>query len=240
MTRDVSPDLQTIRLFFTQPHTCSYLPEREATTAFVDPALAVDNRLYSQLTHMGFRRSGKYYYAPRCRRCQACISTRIPVARFKPNRQQRKCVRHNRDIEVRQRRSVDFEEHYRLYERYIRERHQDGDMYPPTFAQYLDFLGQGVEQTRHVEFRRNGQLLGCTVMDVLDDGLSAIYTYFDPDQHKRSLGTFAILALVDIAAHSGRPYVYLGFWVDGCSKMDYKTNFRPLEQLTGQNWVDLV
>lgn len=236
MTRDVTPDLKSVRLFFTQPHDCSYLPDREATTAFVDPTLYVDKGLYSQLTHLGFRRSGRYFYAPRCRGCQACVSARIPVALFQPNRTQRRCLRRNTDISVTPIHAIDVEEHYPLYERYIHARHSDGDMYPPSRSQFLDFLGEGMEQTRYVEFRNGKQLLGCSVVDLLDDGISAIYTYFEPGLGRRSLGIFAILSLIDLADRLGLAYVYLGFWVSGCDKMEYKTAFRPLELLVDDVW----
>lgn len=237
MTRDFTPDLKKIRLFFTQPHSCSYLPDRYATTAFVDPASHIGPELYSQLNRMGFRRSGRYYYQPRCHSCTACIPARIPVAHFVPNRQQRRCLRDNADIEVKLCTEVDSAEHYPLYQRYISERHEDGDMFPPSHEQYMDFLGNGISTTRFLEFRSEGELIGCSVMDLLDDGLSAIYTYFDPVHSRRSLGTLAVLTQVAEAREADLPFVYLGFWIQNCAKMSYKTRFQPLELLINGRWV---
>ncbi|HEY8384662.1 MAG TPA: arginyltransferase [Porticoccaceae bacterium] len=237
MTRDFTPDLQKIRLFFTQPHGCSYLPDRYATTAFVDPASHISPELYSQLNRLGFRRSGRYYYQPRCHACTACIPARIPTEDFAPNRQQRRCVRANGDIQIELRSEVDSTEHYPLYHQYITERHEDGDMFPPTREQYLDFLGNGISTTRFLEFRSGDKLIGCSVMDLLDDGFSAIYTYFDPAESRRSLGTLAVLTLVEKARAGGLPYVYLGFWIQNCAKMAYKNRFQPLELLISGRWV---
>ena len=142
MTRDISPDIQTVRLCLTEPHECSYLPERMSTTAFVDPALFIDVALYSRMTTLGFRRSGPYLYAPMCSACKACVPTRLPVAEFKMNRSQKRCWRDNADIAVEQCDAIDLAEHYDLYARYIESRHSDGDMYPPSVRQFEDFLGK--------------------------------------------------------------------------------------------------
>ncbi|MFA5493807.1 MAG: arginyltransferase [Porticoccaceae bacterium] len=237
MTHDFNPDLKRIRLFFTQPHGCSYLPGREATTAFVDPATRIDPEIYSQLTRLGFRRSGRYYYQPRCQSCNACVSARIPVAEFHPSRQQRRCLQRNSDLDIEVKAQVDTGEHYRLYDRYIKQRHKDGDMFPPSREQYLDFLGNGIDITRFIEFRLAGKLVGCTVLDQLEDGFSAIYTYYAPDSGQRSIGTLAVLTLVSQALELQLPYVYLGFWIKNCDKMAYKSRFRPLELLVGDRWL---
>lgn len=239
MSRDISPDLQQIRLYLTQPHDCSYLPNKAATTAFVDPMIKVTPELYSQLTHLGFRRSGKYFYSPRCQSCQACISSRIPVDAFRPDRQQKRTHRRNRDLEVRVVETIDSSEHYPLYDRYISNRHARGDMYPPSYGQFMDFLGDPYDSTRYLEFRLDGELLACTVADRLDDGLSAIYTYYAPEHDRRSLGTFAVLSLIDAARQWRLPYIYLGFWIDGCRKMTYKARYQPMEILVAGQWRPL-
>lgn len=237
MTRDISPDLRYLRLFFTRPHKCSYLPEREAVTSFVDPAIPINSTLYSQLSRLGFRRSGKFFYAPSCGSCQACVACRIVAAEFRPGRAFRRCLKKNSDLEYRIVSRVDFEEHYSVFEQYINQRHNDGDMYPPSRDQYLDFLGEGSEVTSYLEFRREGELVACSVVDVLDDGLSAIYTYYRPEEEHRSPGTLAILALVELARQRALPYVYLGYWIEDCRKMSYKNRFQPLELYQGNRWV---
>ncbi|UTW45804.1 arginyltransferase [bacterium SCSIO 12696] len=238
MSRDISPDVSTIRLFLTEPHPCSYLKNRSATTAFVDPSLPLNAPIYDRLTDSGFRRSGKYLYIPHCQSCSACQPSRIPVAAFKPSRQQRRCLRKNADLQVSLKASVDNNEHFVLYSRYICERHADGDMYPPTRSQYDDFIGSPFEFTRYLEFRKNGQLLACSVVDVLDRGISAIYTYFDPAEDGRSLGTMAILSALDQARQLNLSYVYLGYWIESCAKMRYKTRFKPIDILIDGNWQE--
>jgi len=237
MTRDISPDLHYVRLYFTRPHKCSYLPEREAITSFVDPCIAVDSTLYSHLSRLGFRRSGKFFYAPSCGSCQACIASRLVVADFHLTRSFRRCLKKNMDLQRSMVATVDIKEHYPLFERYINARHQDGDMYPPNPEQYLDFLGQGSDYTRYLEFRRGDELIGCSVVDILDDGLSAIYTYFCPEAEDRSPGTLAVLALLGLAEEMNLPYVYLGYWIEGCRKMEYKNRFQPQELFIGNRWV---
>ncbi len=237
MTRDVSPDLEKLRLYLTEPHPCSYLPDRQATTAFVDPRVNVDADLYNRLSDLGFRRSGRYIYTPRCASCKACIPIRIDAENFRPSREQRKCLRRNRDVAVELTDRVDIEEHYPLYERYIRARHSEGDMYPPSRAQYQDFIGRPWHSTSFMEFRDRGRLLGCAVTDWLRNGLSAIYTYFDPDEGRRSLGTFAILKQLETVLVRGKRYVYLGFWIRDSAKMNYKIRFRPAELFVDDVWL---
>lgn len=237
MTRDVSPDLEKLRLYLTEPHPCSYLPDRQATTAFVDPRVNMDAELYNRLSDLGFRRSGRYVYTPRCASCKACIPIRIDAEDFQPSRVQRKCLSRNRDVAIELVDRVDIEEHYPLYERYIGARHSEGDMYPPSRAQYQDFIGRPWHSTSFMEFRERGRLLGCAVTDWLRNGLSAIYTYFDPDEGRRSLGTFAILKQLETVLVRGKRYVYLGFWIRDSAKMNYKIRFRPAELFVDDVWL---
>ena len=236
MTRDVTPDLQSIRLFLTEPHECSYLDDQLASTSFVDPELAIDTALYTRLSEMGFRRSGQYIYAPRCENCQACIPVRIPVAHFHLNRQQKRCARRNGDLEIRIQHRVNHDEHYPLYEEYISQRHNDGDMYPPSRRQYDDFIGNLLENSRVMEFRQEKELVAGAVIDLLDNALSAIYTYFLPSASRRSLGTFSILSQIALARDLDLDYVYLGYWIKQSRKMAYKSTFRPLEILLKGQW----
>ena len=237
MTRDISPDLEKIRLYLTEPHPCSYPPDRQATTAFVDPRVEVDAELYNRLSDMGFRRSGRYVYTPRCASCKACIPIRIDAAAFTPNRVQRKCLNRNRDLTVALVDNVDLDEHYPLYERYISLRHSEGDMYPPSRAQYQDFIGRPWHSTSFLELRHRGRLLGCAVTDWLRNGLSAIYTHFDPAEERRSLGTFAILKQIETVLAQGKRYVYLGFWIRDSAKMNYKIRYRPAELFVNDAWL---
>ncbi|MDQ2075443.1 arginyltransferase [Marinimicrobium sp. ABcell2] len=232
-------DLSNLKLFATQPHPCSYLDDREATTLFIDPDAPVDKGLYSQLTELGFRRSGRHLYRPHCANCQACVSCRIPVHDFKPNRNQRRCWRRNQDLTLTFVDNIRTDEHYTLYADYIATRHQDGDMYPPSRSQYDAFLSSEWGLTRYLEFRQQGRLLGVAVCDQLEDGLSAVYTFFDSREERRSLGVYGILAQVDRAREQGLKYVYLGYWIKQCQKMEYKTQYRPLEMLLNRRWMRL-
>lgn len=229
----------SIKLFATQPHGCSYLPEQEAKTIFIDPELEVDQNIYTQLSDSGFRRSGASLYRPHCGDCQACISVRVPVAEFKPTRNQKRCLKRNSDVEVTAVTNIDSDEHYQVYEQYINNRHSDGDMYPATREQYQGFLTSEWGCTRYLEMRVEGKLIGVAVSDQLDNALSAIYTFFDYREDKRSLGRFAVLHQIERAKQLGIDFLYLGYWIKQCEKMSYKTQYRPIELLIEQQWLRL-
>ncbi|WP_148863044.1 arginyltransferase [Marinobacter fonticola] len=232
--------LKTLVFFATPPHDCSYLPDREATTMFVDPRAHVDKRLYSQLTALGFRRSGSHYYRPHCETCNACIPVRLNAEKFIPNRSQRRVWKRNDDLSFRVSPARFQENYYQLYARYIEERHFDGDMYPPSREQFTSFLVEGANQSEFLEMWHDERLIGLAVVDALDDGLSAIYTLFDPDEDERGLGTLAILWQIEEAKRRRLPYLYLGYWIRECRKMNYKARFKPLEALIGGHWQQLI
>jgi len=236
MTRDISPDIRSVKLCLTEPHDCSYLEGRRTTTAFVDPSLSIDTDLYSRMTTMGFRRSGPYLYAPMCAQCSACVAARVPVADFQWNRSQKRCWYKNVDIMIEQLEAINLGEHFPLYARYINERHREGDMYPPSRKQFEEFLGNPWKSTCFLEFRLADKLIGCAVVDIINNGLSAIYTYFDPDYTNRSLGNLAILFQIGMAQRLGLEHLYLGYWIADCAKMKYKTNYRPLELYRENIW----
>ena len=237
MSRDIAPDLQKIQLYLTEAHPCSYLADKQATTAFVDPKYPLDTETYSHLSTMGFRRSGQYIYAPRCASCNSCIPVRVPAEGFAPTRSQKRCLKRNVDISAKIEPNIKLDEHYELYQKYIDTRHSDGDMYPATMIQYRDFIGKPWECTRFIEFRLDKKLIACAVSDWLDDGLSAIYTYYDPDLSERSLGTFAILKQIEMAREQSLDYLYLGYWIRDSAKMTYKSKFRPSELYIENRWL---
>lgn len=230
-------DLAQLRFYATQPHPCSYLPGEQATTLFLDPSQPSDAQTYAELSDLGFRRSGEHLYRPHCQRCSACIPARIPATSFSPNRQQRKIIKRNTDLHVHACAPSFTEERYELYARYIEQRHADGDMYPPTREQFSTFLVRPLPYTKFYEFRHNEQLLAMAVIDHLPNGLSAVYTFYDPEHEKRSLGRFAILWQIHECARLGLNAVYLGYWIKNCRKMNYKTQYRPLELFVNQRWV---
>jgi arginine-tRNA-protein transferase len=229
--------LANVRVFATYPHNCSYLAGEQATTLFVDPSTPIDARIYSQLSYIGFRRSGPHLYRPHCAACNACVPARVPVEAFTPNRGQRRILARNADLEAQVVDSIHSDAHFALYSRYIEQRHRDGDMYPPDREQYDSFLTREWGSTSFVEFRAAGQLLAVAVMDRLENGLSAIYTYYEPAEEKRSLGSYVILWQIERARELSLPAVYLGYWIRNCRKMNYKTRFRPIELLANGHWV---
>lgn len=226
----------SIRLFRTAAHACSYKSEQEASTVFVDPELSINKRINSQLTDIGFRRSGDHLYRPDCDNCSACISCRVPVELFKPGRRFRRILSANKDLEVVSRTSLTEIDAYPLYKRYINTRHQDGDMYPATPEQYEAFIGSQSDHSRYLSFHLAGELVAVAVIDQLEHGLSAVYTFFEPSLAKRSLGMFAILWQIEYCRSEGLPYLYLGYWIKDCGKMDYKSSFRPLQLLLEGKW----
>lgn len=225
-----------IPLFLTPELPCNYLPDRLARTAFVGAEVPMTAGLYAALMRQGFRRSGGHVYRPHCADCQACVPVRIPVADFQPDRSQRRNLRQNADLQVGWEPPVLTERHYELYERYISGRHADGEMYPPDRGQAAQFLLADWSASRLLTLSEGGRLLAVLVADLTDDGLSAVYSFFDPDEARRGLGVRAILALIEKAATAGLSYVYLGYYIADCRKMNYKAGFRPLEQFEAGQW----
>lgn len=231
--------LARLKFYATQPHPCSYLPDEQATTLFLDPSQPMDVQVYAELSEMGFRRSGDHLYRPHCQRCTACIPARIPAEGLRLNRQQKRILKRNADLTVSSVRPCFSEEYYALYASYIEQRHADGDMYPPSREQFNTFLVRDLNFSRFYEFRLAGRLVAVAVTDVLPNGLSAVYTFYDPSEERRSLGRFAILWQIQEAARLGLRAVYLGYWIKNCRKMNYKTEYRPIELLVNQRWIAL-
>ncbi len=233
-------DLNSLQFYATPEHTCSYLPDRQARTLFVDPKQHVDGLTYSVLSDLGFRRSGPHIYRPHCKGCDACISVRIPVQRFQFSRNQKRILNRNRDLSLILEPPRLTASCYQLYKRYIESRHDDGDMYPPSREQFISFLIKSDQQTAFYKFYQQGKLVMVSVVDRLDQGLSAIYTFYDPDLDKRSLGTYSILRLIQFSQQEEVRYLYLGYWIEACRKMSYKVRYRPLQLLRDGQWLELI
>ncbi|UYG00973.1 arginyltransferase [Halomonas sp. GD1P12] len=234
--------VRDLRFFLTVPHACSYLPDQKATTLFLDPKEAPSHGVYDALSLLGFRRSGRHLYRPHCEGCQACQSVRIPVAQFEPNRTQRKISKRNADVTTRVVAAHYHNAHYALYAHYIRARHSDGDMYPPSQEQYRTFLTLDQPYANLMELYLEERLIGVAAFDRLEHGLSAIYTFFAVDEEldRRSLGTLAILKLIELCQQQDLCHLYLGYWIEECRKMRYKQAFSPLEVLEGRRWRALI
>jgi len=229
--------ISSIRLFRTSPHPCSYKENQRAATVFVDPDLAIDKSLNSKLSDLGYRRSGAHLYRPDCDFCSACISCRVPVDFYHFKRSQQRILTYNKDLEVVEKNDLTCDESFSLYERYINKRHAGGDMYPATPEQFEAFIKTKTVDTRFYLFYRDTKLLAVSVTDVLEHGLSAVYTFFDPAEPKRSLGIHAVLHQINKAKELGLPYLFLGYWIKNCQKMEYKSLFRPMEMLVDGNWI---
>lgn len=225
-----------LRYFTTPAHECSYLEDKIATTLFADPEAIIGTDLYSALSAVGFRRSGQHIYRPHCQNCSACIPIRVPASLFNKNRKQARVWRKNQDLEIKLVPPSYQEEYFSLYEEYIAIRHSDGDMYPADPTQFRSFLVEGRAEAVFIEFRCSGKLIAISVVDMLEDGISAIYTFFDPAESKRSPGTFAVLWLIQETVSLGKPYIYLGYWIKDSQKMNYKTDYRPVEMYYQDQW----
>jgi len=231
-------DLSELSFFITHAHPCSYLAEEESTTIFVDPKAELNQTLYSQLSNLGFRRSGSHVYRPKCASCHACVPIRIPTGTFSPSRSQIRCLKRNKDLSFTIADSIQSDEYYTLYEKYINERHNDGDMYPATREQYEGFLTKEWGITQYLVIRDSkNTLISVAVVDILVNGLSAIYTFFDPDEEKRSLGVYGILSQIQWAQQLNMPYVFLGYSIDACQKMNYKRKYKPYQLFLNNQWV---
>jgi arginine-tRNA-protein transferase len=228
-------ELERVRLYLSTEHVCGYLPGRSSRNAYIDPDFALNAQRYGWLLEQGFRRSGAHVYRPYCQHCRACIPARVPAASFTPNRAQRRCEARNADVDVVVRRRLG-DEHFALYRRYLLARHADGGMDANNREGFHSFLECPWGEVRFWEFRAAGELLAVAVVDETPRGLSAVYTFFDPSADDRSLGTLAVLRQIAAARERSLGYVYLGYWVPGSRKMDYKKNFRPLEVLTTKGW----
>lgn len=225
-----------IRLFETVVDDCPYLEGEQSASIIVDPDHIIGVDLFATLSRSGFRRSGEMLYAPKCPSCKACVSVRIPVAQFKPSRNQKRVWKKNNDLTV-QIENVNFNQaQFDLYLRYQRARHADSSMCDDDPSKYIGFIESKFSKSKFVCFYLQDKLVGVSVIDQFAGGLSAVYTFYEPAMAERSLGTFAVLYLVRLAQVKEIPYVYLGYWIEESQKMGYKIKFQPLEGFINRVW----
>jgi arginine-tRNA-protein transferase len=229
--------LASLQFYLTAPYQCSYLSEREARSQVATPSFLISTPIYSELVRQGFRRSGTFTYRPWCDGCQACVPARVEVNTFMPKRTQKRVWKKNHHLVATLHPLEDKPEYFELYRRYQFARHRDGGMSNDNHEQYQKFLLISHVDSMLVEFREDDKLRMVSIIDVLDDGLSSVYTFYEPDDKKASYGTYNVLWQIDLCRTLKLPYLYLGYWIKESQKMSYKANFQPLQGLIQGNWT---
>lgn len=231
--------ISALHFYLSAPYPCSYLPGLLARSQVATPSFLINSPLYSQLVRHGFRRSGSYVYRPRCDECNACVQLRVQAKQFTPGRSQRRAWTQHAQLKATLHPLQDQPEYYALYQRYQRARHPDGGMDNDDYDAYQTFLLQSHIDTLLVEFRDGGVLRMVSVIDLLGDGLSSVYTFYDPDLPRARFGVYNVLWQIELCRKLNLDFVYLGYWIKDSRKMSYKTQYQPAQGLQNGIWQTL-
>ena len=227
-----------IGFYLTPPHPCSYLEGNIASTAFADPNLKLTSSVYNHLIQYGFRRSGNHIYRPHCDNCAACVSIRVKTKEFTPGRRFKRVLSNNKDLAYQITENANTPEHYELYRKYISSRHEGGEMDEDDPNTYKEFICTTWAQTKYLEARLDEKLIAVAVIDQVNNGLSSVYSFFDPEYPKRSLGNYLILKQIELNNSFHNEFLYLGYWIEKCQKMKYKGDYKPHQLFIEGNWIE--
>lgn len=230
----------SIPLFLTELQPCSYLDNKNSQSAFIHPSFSMNTPLYSQLIERGYRRSGNEVYTPHCPTCSECIPTRLVAEQFSATKNQKRCIKKNLATHVSVKPAIFEQAHYDIYMRYQIHRHLDGGMANSSKEDYMNFLSSRWCNTLFVEFSINNEIAAVAIVDLLDNALSAVYTFFEPKFSQYSLGTYAVLWQIQHAKQMNLEFVYMGFWIKNCKKMTYKTQYQPIQAYRQNEWKTMV
>jgi arginyl-tRNA--protein-N-Asp/Glu arginylyltransferase len=242
MSPPSEPPLQKLQFYVTSGYSCGYLPTKLAQSLIASPQHLIDAHTYSGLIQQGFRRSGKFAYRPHCETCRECVPVRVVLTDFTPSRSQKRTFKQHQNLIITILPIDFYEEHYQLYATYQVARHANLDAKKnekpeqDDVEQYKNFLCQTNVESVMVEFRENGQLKMVSVIDIVFDGISAVYTFYDTRDSRASFGTYNVLWQIEWAKRLHFPYLYLGYWIKDSKKMVYKQNYKPLEMLIDGEW----
>ena len=231
-------NLEEIQFYVTTKYSCGYIKGKDAQSIVATPYKNVNSKNFHSLMSDGFRRSGQYVYKPNCKNCNACIPIRVLAPYFNASRSQKRLKKYLNKLSVKILPLTFNEEHYSLYVNYQNKRHRNNDGAEDGVADYNNFLIKSNVNSKLVEFRLNNDLKMITIIDIIDDGISAVYTFYDCGDQKLSLGTMSIIWLIEFCKKEDIPFLYLGYWIHASQKMKYKTNFKPYELMIEGVWQE--